>query len=82
MFDMAMLVSGDSDLIPPIKAIHDLFPTKRVFVAFPPKRYNSSVMYIAKGSEIIGRKNLVESQFEEEITKKDGFVLKKPEEWR
>jgi hypothetical protein len=29
----------------------------------------------------IGRKKLVDSQFDEEVTKKDGFVLKKPKEW-
>ena len=34
-FDMAMLISGDSDLVPPIKAVHELFPKKRVFVTFP-----------------------------------------------
>jgi hypothetical protein len=82
IYDMAMLISGDSDLAPPIKAIHELFPGKRVFVAFPPKRHNTSIAYIAKGSLLIGRNNLVESQFDEEITKPDGFVLKKPVEWR
>jgi uncharacterized LabA/DUF88 family protein len=81
MYDMAMLISGDSDLVPPIKAIHEFFPEKRVFVAFPPKRHNTSIAYVAKGSMLIGRNNLVESQFEEEITKKDGFVLRKPTEW-
>ena len=80
-YDMAMLISGDSDLVPPIRAIHELFSKKRVFVAFPPKRHNSSVSLIAKGSMTIGRKKLVDSQFGEEVTKKDGFVLKKPKEW-
>ncbi len=81
-YDMAMLISGDSDLVPPIKAIHDNFKSKRVFVAFPPKRHNNTVALQAKGSMIIGRKKLVNSQFPKEVTKKDGFVLKKPKEWR
>ena len=80
-FDMAMLISGDSDLVPPIKAIHENFKQKRVFVAFPPKRHNSSVALVARGSIMIGRKKLVDSIFEEEVTKKDGFILKKPAEW-
>lgn len=80
-YDMAMLISGDSDLVPPIRAIHDLFPHKRVFVAFPPKRYNDSLVYTAKGSMVIGRNNLVESQFEEEVINRKGFVLKKPSDW-
>lgn len=81
LYDMAMLISGDSDLIPPIRAIHELFPLKRVFIAFPPKRHNYSMEQVAKGSEIIGRKKLIESQFEDEIVKPDGFVLRKPAKW-
>ena len=69
-YDMAMLISGDSDLVPPMKAIHELFNKKRVFVTFPPKRHNSSVALIAKGSMMIGRKKLVDSQFDEEVIKK------------
>lgn len=80
-FDMAMLISGDSDLVPPIKAVHEWFPKKRVFVAFPPKRHNSSIALVAKGSMTIGRKKLADSQFEPEIKKRDGYVLKKPKEW-
>jgi uncharacterized LabA/DUF88 family protein len=80
-YDMAMLISGDSDLVPPMKAIHALFNKKRVFVAFPPKRHNSSVALIAKGSMMIGRKKLIDSQFDNEVTKKDGFILIKPKDW-
>jgi uncharacterized LabA/DUF88 family protein len=81
-YDMAMLISGDSDLVPPIKAVHENFPKKRVFVAFPPKRHNNTVAVVAKGSLIIGRKKLVESQFPQSIPKvADGFILVKPHEW-
>ena len=57
-YDMAMLISGDSDLVPPIKSVHEIFKNKRVFVAFPPKRHNQSVALMAKGSLTIGRKKL------------------------
>jgi uncharacterized LabA/DUF88 family protein len=80
-YDMAMLISGDSDLVPPIKAVHELFNKKRVFVAFPPKRHNQSVALVSKGSITIGRKKIQDSQFAEEVLKKDGFVLKKPKDW-
>jgi len=80
-FDMAMLISGDSDLVPPINAIHHWFPKKRVFVAFPPKRHNSSIAMVAKGSITIGRKKLADSQFDPEVKKLDGYMLKKPKEW-
>lgn len=81
-YDMAMLISGDSDLVPPIKAVHENFYLKRVFVAFPPKRHNSTVAAVAKGSLIIGRKKLVESQLNTSIQKNsDGFILNKPIDW-
>jgi len=81
-YDAALLISGDSDLVPPIKVVHDLFNNKRVFVAFPPNRHNSSVALVAKGSFTIGRKKLIDSQFNDQITKKDGYVLKKPNQWK
>ena len=80
-YDMAMLISGDSDLVPPIKSVHEIFKNKRVFVAFPPKRHNQSVALMAKGSLTIGRKKLVDSQFALEVTKRDGYILKKPKDW-
>ncbi len=79
---MAMLISGDSDLVPPIKAVHQHFKNKRVFIAFPPKRHNSSMALIAKGSLMIGRKKLVDSQFNDEVISKTGFKLKIPENWK
>jgi uncharacterized LabA/DUF88 family protein len=80
-YDMAMLISGDSDLLPPIKLIHKSYGDKRVFVAFPPRRSNYSIKENAKGSYIIGRKKIADSQFSTIIHKKDGYVLTKPKEW-
>lgn len=80
-YDTAILISGDSDLVPPIKAVHLNFPGKSVSVFFPPNRHNNSVAAAAKGSLIIGRKRIIENQFPEEVTKADGYVLHKPAEW-
>lgn len=80
-YDMAMLITGDSDLVPPIKAIHGIFHPKRVFVAFPPNRHNLSLSTAAKGSIMIGRATLKNAQFEDSVTKTDGFILRKPATW-
>lgn len=80
-FDMALLISGDSDLVPPIRAIHQLFAKKRVFVAFPPARHNASLRLHAKGSMILGKKKLRDNQLPSEIKKRDGYVLRKPATW-
>ena len=81
-YDVAILISGDSDLVPPIKAVHELFgKLKRVTVFFPPNRYNASVAFVARGSMVIGKKKLRDSQFAEEVKKPNGFILKLPTEW-
>jgi len=58
-YDMAMLISGDSDLVPPIKEIHTHFPKKRVLVAFPPKRFNNSVAWLLKAHSLLVVRNFL-----------------------
>ena len=80
-FDTAILISGDSDLVPPIREIKKYFKDKKVIVAFPPKRHNISISKMANGSFIIGRKKLKDSQLPDEIVKPDGHKLIRPTEW-
>jgi len=80
-YDAALLVSGDSDLVPPIKTIHQFFAQKRVIVAFPPDRSNNSVKNIAKGSFIIGRQKLMQNQFPPTVTLASGHQITKPVDW-
>lgn len=81
LYDTAFLITGDSDLVPPVKSIHNIYQQKRVFVAFPPNRSNISVKNEAKGSLVIGRKKLLDAQFPEHVTKQDGFILQRPGIW-
>jgi len=80
-FEKAILVSGDSDLVPPIKAINKHFKDKKVIVVFPPKRNNASLRQVAFDSFALGRKKLKDHQLPPAITKADGYTLHKPEEW-
>lgn len=80
-YDTAILISGDSDLVPPVKAIHKHFNKKTVSVFFPPNRHNVTVAGAAKGWQIIGKKKIKDHQFSLNITKKDGYILTKPESW-
>ena len=80
-YDTAILISGDSDLVPPVKVIHHQFNKKAVSVFFPPERHNITVAGAAKGSQIIGKKKIKDHQFPLNVTKNDGYVLTKPESW-
>ena len=80
--DIALMISGDSDLTPPINAIHRLFQGKHVFVAFPPKRHSVDLEKAAIKSHAIRRVSFRDSQLPDEIQKSDGYKLKRPEKWR
>jgi len=81
-FDVAILISADSDLTGPIMKIRNLFPDKQVIVAFPPERFSYELQKFANATFIIGRKKLSESIFPDEVTKPDGYILRRPERWR
>lgn len=81
-FDVALLISADSDLVPPVRAVLRHFPHKRVNVAFPPERHSKELKDSASGQFIITRGNLKKSQFPDEVATQTGFVLKRPEKWK
>ena len=80
-FDTAILISADSDLKAPIQKVLELFPKKRVTVAFPPSRYSFELNKSASASFTLGRKRISESIFEDEVLKSNGYKLVKPVEW-
>ena len=81
-FDIALLVSADSDLVGPVRAVRRLFNRKRIVVAFPPDRYSNALKHAADAYTHIGRNVLSKSVFPDQVTKPDGFVLKRPAQWR
>lgn len=80
-FDTAIVISGDSDLTTPITRVLQLFPNKRVIVAFPPARKSEQLKSVASGYVHIGEDKLRHNLLPSEITKSDGYVLKRPQEW-
>lgn len=81
-FDTAILISGDSDLTAPIAAIRRLFPHKRVVVAFPPNRRSFELRQVANAYFSINEGQLVDSLFQPQVVKANGFVLQCPPKWR
>ena len=77
-FDTAFLISGDSDLVPPVKLIGQVFPKKWITVAFPPGRYSKWLANEAKSTYHIGRDKIATSQFPDPVIKPDGFRTSSP----
>ncbi|MEZ5058900.1 MAG: NYN domain-containing protein [Saprospiraceae bacterium] len=80
-YDLAMLISGDSDLVPPIREIKNHLPEKRIIVAFPPNRITKSLKKEAHGNFIIGKSKLSTSQFPNTIEIENGINLIRPIQW-
>ena len=81
-FDVALVISGDSDLTTPIQRVRQRFPAKRVIVAFPPRRQSSELKRSASGFLSIGEDKLRASQFPDPVVKPNGFALQRPATWR
>lgn len=80
-FDTAILVSGDSDLVPPLRAIKRLLPNKKIIVAFPPQRQSYELRRIADSSFSIGKGKLANAQFPDQVSKGNGHFVQKPSKW-
>ena len=81
-FDTAFLISGDSDLVGPIKAVRRSFPLKRVVVGFPPRRHSVQLKKVANAIFAIGRKKIADSMFPDQVRKTDGYILRRPDRWK
>lgn len=80
-FDTAILVSADADLLPPIEAIKEDFPEKKIVFGYPPRRDNPRLTAVAQSTFRIGRGRLSKCQLPSSVTKPDGYVLSRPKEW-
>lgn len=81
-FDSAVVVSGDGDLVPPIRTILRHFPQKRILVAFPPHRRSLSLTTAASDWIDIWPRTFDKSQLPEELKNRSGITLNRPAEWR
>jgi uncharacterized LabA/DUF88 family protein len=79
-YDTAILVSGDSDLVNVVHRVGEF--KKKVVILFPPKRKPRSLRESANVVIDIDAQLLSKSLFPDEVIKQDGYVLKKPIEWR
>lgn len=80
VFDVALLISGDSDLVPPVAMVRRLF-RKRVVVCFPPKRRSINLAKAANASLDIPLGVLGASLLPDPVVKPDGSKLFRPSQW-
>lgn len=79
-FDVAFLISADSDLVHPIRTVQQLFPHKRVISIFPPGKHSTALQQVSRGTLRIGRVELSKSLFPDQVHK-GNVILQRPTEW-
>lgn len=79
--DIAVLISGDTDLIPAIRTAQRLFPKKAIWVGFPHKRFSIELRNVANGSFKIKMKRYGQFQLPNPLPVGGGHVLNKPPTW-
>lgn len=80
-FDMAMLISGDSDLVPVVESVRQRFEQKRVVVASPPKRWSADLARSANAAFQIARAAIRSNRLPDPVITPEGFTLRAPKGW-
>lgn len=79
--DLAVLVCGDTDIVPAVTTAQRLFPSKTVVCGFPFNRTNAELQQLCPGSFKMGAKQYARYQFPTPITLPNGTLLQKPVGW-
>lgn len=80
-FDVALLMSGDSDLVPPVRMVRERWPKKRVIAVFPPKRYSDALRRAVHGQKWVAEADLRQSLLPERIQVVPDRAVKRPAKW-
>jgi uncharacterized LabA/DUF88 family protein len=79
--EVAVLVSGDTDMVPAIKAAKRLSPSLSIGVAFPFMRHNAELRAVADFTFSIGQRDVQRAQFPPTVSLSDGKTILKPARW-
>lgn len=80
-FDVALVISADSDLCPAVRAVGRLAPEKRIIAAFPPKRRSEDLRREVAAGFTIGDAKLRQSQLPTIVVNTAGRKLARPQYW-
>lgn len=79
-YDTAAIVSGDSDLIPAIRAVKTAFPAKNIMCIFPPSRSTDSLKQISHFYVRLKEHHITKSQLPDPVIM-NGATISKPSSW-
>lgn len=82
-FDSALLMSGDTDFVPPLRVVSEEFPEKKIIVA-KPINCGPCVDLRAYANRFVRvkTKHLSVCQFPDEVTTSEGYIVKRPDTFK
>lgn len=81
LYDKALIISADSDLLPVIQTVHKYFPGKEIGVMFPINRTSFDLRQNADFRRKMRESILQDCQFSDEV-KVGSEIIKRPDSWR
>ena len=82
IFDTAIIVSADGDLVGPVEAVLKRYSDKKIIVTFPPDRHSANLEAVASDHRKIEEREVSGSQFPNRVRSNAGYRLRKPPEWK
>ena len=81
-YDKAIIVSGDSDLVPAIKAVKKLYPEKQFTVVVPLRMRSKEIIQTCDSHIKMKNYHIVSNRFDNNIQLADGSSINCPKEWQ
>jgi uncharacterized LabA/DUF88 family protein len=80
-YDVAFIISGDSDLRPAVAAVKRVNPGKKVIAAFPPRRHSKDLAQAVDAYVSISTTKVRNAQLPPKIVTAAGIILERPAHW-
>ncbi len=80
-FDTALLISGDSDLVPLVESLRTRFSSKQIVVAAPPNRWSTQLAQAANAAFQISPLTIRSNRLPDPVKTSDGVMLRAPVGW-
>ena len=81
MFDVAFLLTGDSDLVPAVREVKAANNNKRIVSIFPPMRTSDDLKEVVDAHFRIGRANIAQNPLPNKVKIGGGMYIERPSEW-
>jgi uncharacterized LabA/DUF88 family protein len=79
-FDVALIMSGDSDMVPAVRAVRRMNQGTRLIAVFPPKRFSAELKSALDASFHLGAAKVRQAQLPDEVAGAEA-VYKRPDYW-